>query len=89
MTIVTMEGGVVIEAEDIPDDASAITSEPPALPGSVSTPRELAEVFGVSAFDIRQALRSLGLNVGKGKKYDLSTLTATQLTTIREKVSAK
>ncbi|THV42711.1 hypothetical protein [Glycomyces buryatensis] len=89
MTVITMDGGAYIEADDIPDDVSEITDEGPALPGSVSTPRELADIFGTSAFAIRQALRALGLNVGKGKRYDLSSLTKKELTSIREKVMAK
>jgi len=76
------------EDEDIsvkvPDDVSDI-----ALPGSVSTPAQLAAIFGTSAYELRKVLRALGLNVGKGKKYDLSTLTTKELTTIREKVMAK
>ncbi|WP_335986399.1 hypothetical protein [Glycomyces sp. MUSA5-2] len=81
--------GDMDEDMTVPDDASELTAEAPALPGAVSTPAQLAVIFGVSAFQIRQALRSLGLNVGRGKKYDLSDLTTTQLTTIREAVKAK
>lgn len=45
-----------------------------------ATTAELADVFGIAAKELRVTLRSLGMGVGKGRRYHL---TADQINTVR------
>lgn len=60
---------------DLPNDQDALVAE---LDGA--TTAELADVFGIAAKELRVTLRSLGMGVGKGRRYHL---TADQINTVR------
>lgn len=60
---------------DLPNDQDALVAE---LDGA--TTAELADVFGIVAKELRVTLRSLGMGVGKGRRYHL---TSDQINTVR------
>lgn len=51
----------------------AVVDDIPEAPEGGATPAFIAEAFGMAAKDVRIVLRRLGMGVGKGQRYALTT----------------
>lgn len=83
--LLTMEDAPEIHDNDIFEDAPGTDIDALVAELDGASTRELADVFGIAAKELRVHLRALGMGVGKGHRYHL---TADQINTVKVALNA-